>query len=185
MSSPTNPTCPTGCASIVPGVAFSNCDPKIYFGEIRKIYVASGDADDFTDIESLAEWTARLAQTGGNYASIRELTVSGDQPLPDAGEIEISNKRKVYPPKKWVLNFDIDDLTDLNYEFARTTGCNQRVKVWYATDDHIYGGAVGILGDLVINPMIERGNQSVQKMTGSFTWEYKFAPERNDSPWAV
>lgn len=147
--------------------------------------IASVDADDLTDVESLAEWTARIAQTGGNYASIREMTISGDMPVAEAGEIEISNKRKIYPPKKFTINFTVDETSDLNYEFMRTTGCNHRFKVWTVTDDHIYGGATGITVDIKMDQQIDRGNQSVQVFTGVITWESKFAPERNDSPWAV
>ena len=181
-----NPTCPTDCSSLVPDVDFDACAPKVLFGEIHKIYLASSDATPFTDVESLAEWTVRIVETGGDAATaIRELTVSADQPAPDMSEIEISNKRKVYPPKKWTLSVDIDDLTDTNYEFVRATGCNTQFRMWYQTDDHIYGGTDGILCSVVLNPSIERGNQSIQKATGTITWEALYAPERNDSPFAV
>lgn len=180
-----NPTCPSGCNSIAPSVSFSACDPKFYFGEIRKIYVASGDAASFTDVEDLAEWTARLAESGGTIESIRELTVMGDLPLADFQEIEMSNKRKAYPPQKFTVNIDIDDISDTNYEFMRATGCNTQLLFWFATDDHIYGGNDGILASFKIGGIIERGNQSVQKLSGTITWESKFAPERNDSPFAA
>ena len=181
-----NPTCPTGCSSVVPEVNFDACAPSVHFGEIHKVFIASSDVTAFTDVESLAEWTTRIAETGGTAAQvIRELTVMADMPTPDASEIEISNKRKVYPPKKWTLNVDIDDLTDENYNFIRATGCNTQYRIWFATDDHIYGGTDGILSSVVLNPMIERGNQTVQKATGTITWEALYAPERNDSPWAV
>lgn len=184
MSVPIIPTCPTDCSSIIPDVEFSECSPKVLFGEIKNIYIAAINAADFTDIESLAEWATRLNQTGGSVDSIRKLTVAGDMPLPDSTEIVGTGGRKFYPPKNWTVNFDIDDNTDSNYEFARTTGCNQRYKMWIEADNYIYGGATGIECDMQINPSIERGLQSIHKLVGKITWSSKFAPERHDSPFA-
>jgi len=178
------PTCPTDCSTLLPDVAFDACNPKIYFGEIHKVYLAAVGAADFTDVEDLAEWTARLAETAGDIDSIREFTVMADSPAPDQTVVELSNKRKARTPSTFTLNIDVDELSDENYEFMRTTHCNQQYKLWYATDDHMYGGNTGMDVDFFLNYLIERGSKSQQKMSGTATWESKFPPQRTDNPFA-
>ncbi len=179
-----NPTCPTGCSTILPSVEFSLCDPSLHFGEIEHIYLANGDAEPFTDVENLAEWTARLSQDGQEANAIRDFHVMADLPAASADEIVVSLGRKAYSPATHVINVDIDDVSDLNYEFARTTSCNTIYKMWYATPDHIFGGTDGIDVTVNLRPVIERGQKSVNKLTGTITWESKFSAERHDNPFA-
>jgi hypothetical protein len=35
-----------------------------------------------------------------------------------------------------------------------------------------------------LSPVIERGAKTVNKLSGTITWENQFAPERTDSPFA-
>ena len=178
-----NPTCPTGCDSNVPSVDFDYCAPEVYLGEIKRIYVASNDAAAFTDVTDAAEWATRLSETGTGADDIRELYVSADLPAPTRDVIEIDQGREIYPPAAFTLNVDIHDLSDLNYEFMRTTACNTAVKIWYATEDHIYGGNDGISNvNVILENMIERGQRTIQKITGTFTWDYKFQPQRTANP---
>ena len=173
-----NPTCPTSCSTVPAVVDFDFCDPKTYYGEIEKIYVAAKDADYLSDWTSAAAWAARISNTDTDANVIRELHVMADLPQPERDEIEISVRRKQTTPATWTINVDLDDLSDDNYEFLRTTACNTQVRMWFATEDHIYGGNTGIVCDIILDPVIERGRKSLQKGMGRITWESKFAPER-------
>lgn len=179
------PICPTGCASILPIVNFDDCAPKISFGEIHTIFLASGEAEAFSDWTDLAEWTARIDNTDiADEDKIRQLTVIADLPAATADEIIISKGRKIYSPATHLLNVDIDDLTDENYEFARTTSCNTSFRMWFANDSFMYGGNDGILVNVNFRPVIERGIKSINKLMGTITWENQFSPERADSVFA-
>lgn len=178
-----NPTCPTGCDSNVPAVDFDYCNKIILFGEIKKIYVASNDAADFTDVTDAAEWASRLSENGTGADDIRELYVSGDLPEPERESVEVDQYQKVWTPATFTVNFDVFDLTDTNYEFMRTMYCNTAVKIWYATETHIYGGNAGIENaNLNLNHVIERGSKATEKFTGMLTWDYSFPPQRTDNP---
>jgi hypothetical protein len=179
------PTCPTGCSSILPIVNFDPCDPKVSFGEIEMIAVAAGDSASFTNWEDLAEWTAKVDNTDiADHDKIRLMSVIADLPAASADEIIISKGRKVYSPATHVINVDIDDLSIENYEFARTTSCNVSYKMWFFTKSHQYGGNDGIPATITLRPVIERGQKSINKLSGTISWEAQFSPERADSVYA-
>jgi len=180
-----NPTCPTGCSAIPPTVDFDLCTPKIFFGEIEHIYIASGDAAPLSDVESVSAWTARLSDTAVDADTIRDFHVMADLPAAAADEILLSLGRKAYSPATHTINIDVDDLSDANYEFARNTSCNVSYRIWFSTESHIYGGNDGILANINLRPVIERGQKSVNKIMGTVTWEAQFSPERHDNPFAV
>jgi len=178
------PTCPGSCEYQIAAIDFDECAPKVFFGEITHIYIASGDAEPLTDVEDLAAWTARLSDDGTDPDVIRDFHVAADLPASTAEEIVISLGRKVYSPASHVINVDIDDISDATYEFGRTTSCNTSYRVWFATPSHIYGGTDGILALVNLRPVIERGIKSLNKLTGTITWEAQFSPERHDNPFA-
>lgn len=180
-----NPTCPTGCSFQIPAVDFDLCNPQIFFGEIEHIFMAAGDATPFTDFEDLAEWTARVSESAIEADTIRDFHVLADLPAASADEVVISLGRKVYSPATHTINVDIDDISDLNYEFARTTSCNTQFRIWFATESHIFGGNDGILATVNLRPVIERGQKSVNKLTGTITWDAQFSPQRGVNPYAV
>ena len=179
-----NPICPQGCSSILPEVSFDECVPSVSFGEIEHIYVASGDADPFIDWTQLIEWVSRLSDSAIDPDAIRKLDVSADLPASTKNTIDISLARKISAPGSWVINVDIDDITDQTYDFMRVTECNVQFRFWFATGEKLFGGNDGILGMFNLSPVIERGAKTVNKLSGTITWENQFAPERCDSPFA-
>jgi hypothetical protein len=180
-----NPTCPTGCDSFLVDVDFNYCDPDVQFGEIDHIYLKARDGSDLLDWESLAIWTARLAldPTADNDAVI-DLTVMADAPPAETEEIEISDGRKIQSPSTFVINFDIDDVSDDNYELMRWLECNLVVDMWYSANEVIFGGNPGIEVTLSAKYQIERGQKSLQKIVGTAKWESKFSPPRTANPMA-
>ena len=81
-----NPSCPTGCASILPDVSFDLCNPNVTFGEIQRIFVGMADAAPFASgsWEDLSLWTAALALATNQPNAIRQLYVSADLPAASA-----------------------------------------------------------------------------------------------------
>ena len=178
MSTLATITCPSTCSTVPAAVEFDFCNPSVHFGEIEKIYVMARDATALTDWTDASEWATRIDNTGVTGDEIRELHVSADLPAPEREMIDISVRRKTNTPATFTINLDIDDLTDENYDFMRTTACNTEVVFWYATKDHVYGGNSGITGNIIIDNVIERGVKSLQKFTGTITWEGTFEAQR-------
>jgi len=179
MSTILNPICPADCESALPVLDFDACAPEIYFGEIRRIYIASLDAAPFDDWTSAAAWALRISNTDiASDDTIRSLTVSADKPAAEYDEVEISDNRKVVTPATHIINLTIDDLSDDNYEFMRFTECNPTVRLWYSDDTHLYGGNLGIPANIMLKEVIERGNKSLKRIEGMAKWENKFSPER-------
>jgi hypothetical protein len=183
MSIANDPICPEGCTSSMPILDFDACAPEIYFGEVRRIYVASLDADPFADWTDASEWVARIDNDDiASANAIRSLTVSADKPAAEYDEVEISDNRKVVTPSTHIINLTIDDISDANYEFMRFTECNPTLRLWFADDAHIYGGNLGVKANIMLKEVIERGNKSIKRIEGMAKWESKFSPERTENP---
>lgn len=184
MSVNTTPNCPTGCTGILPQLDFNYCDPVLGFGEITHVFLASVDAECFTDVTSLAEWLARLSNTSADPDAIRFLHVKADKPVAEREEQEISLGRKVKSPGTYTLNIDVDDVSELNYEFMRTSQCNVQFRMWFVADHYLFGGVCGITVNLNLDYVIERGTKAIHKIMGTAKWDAKFDPERDENPLA-
>ena len=182
MSANLTPTCPTNCNSLLPSDHYDFCKPTLNFGEIEMIYLAPGNAECFTDWALPTEWLARISDTAVGINYIRRFAVIGDQPAASNEEIPISLGRKVFTPKTFTLNLDIDDTDDLNYAFFRTLECNEVVKLWYKAGNELFGGNCGLDVSINANYTIERGRKTLHKIIFTVTWEDDFSPERVTSP---
>ena len=179
------PTCPTGCDSYLVEPDFNFCDPDVQFGEIDHIYLKARDGSDLLDWESLAVWTARLALNPlTQIDAVIDLVVLGDLPPAETEEIEISLGRKIQSPSTFTINFDIDDVSDANYELMRWLECNMIVDMWYSANEVLFGGNPGIECTIQAKYQIERGQKSLQKIVGTVKWESKFSPPRTANPMA-
>ena len=179
------PTCPESCGGALPAVSFDNCAPAIHYGEVSKLYLANVEADDFTNVELLSEWTARLTADGTDPDAIRELTVIGDLPEAERTEITISGDRTIAGFKNFTLNFEVDETNAINYNFLLTSECNLKFKMWFETSDGIlYGGNEGIEASILMNLVIPRERTDVVKYMGQAKWRSQFSPLRSTMPTA-
>ena len=179
------PTCPESCGGALPAVSFDDCAPAIHYGEVSKLYLANVEADDFTNVELLSEWTARLTANGTDPDAIRELTVIGDLPEAERTEIAISGDRTIAGVKNFTMNFEIDETNVTNYNFLLTTECNLKFKMWFETSDGIlYGGNEGIEASILMNLVIPRERTDVVKYMGQAKWRSQFSPLRSTMPTA-
>jgi hypothetical protein len=187
-------TCPEDCSTeTLPVVSFDDCNPEIKLSELTYAYVALENAAEFEDASQPTEWAARLSQTsttapsGGAIADlIRPLTIIGDIPAPSTSDKDISGGRKISTKTERTVNFDIDEASGANYEFARKTECgNFKCKMWFETRGGILlGGNKGITGKLVIRPIYGRGTDEIEKYQASFIWISTTSPDRCVSPLA-
>jgi len=185
MSVLVNPTCPIDCDSSIPSAESNECAPEWHWGEISKLYIGRADSASFTNVELLAEWTARLDDTGTEADDIRTFPGIGELPEPEQTETEMSGDRTSYSPKRFNLLFDVDETNDVNYNFLLTAGCNLKVKFWYETHDGLlYGGNDGIEGTLKATHPIPRGKRDQVLIKLSLKWDSQFDPLRCASPMA-
>lgn len=178
-----NPLCPTDCTTALGEVLFSDCAPNINSSEIKRVFLAKGNASPFSDWTTATEWTTRLAESGTDANAIRPLTVIGDKPAPANVTKDISNGRKHVVGKDHTLNFTVDDVSDENYEFMRATECGGKYRLWYETKGgYLYGGNEGIKCTVVMDDILNRGVDEIETLGGVATWRNKFSPERAKSP---
>lgn len=178
------PTCPEDCTTPLAPVKFSDCAPEIILSEIRRIFVAKPTATAFTDVSQATEWTSRISETDvASDDAIRPLTVIADKPAAAAVVKEISNGRRFNIGKDHTLNITIDDVSPENYEFMRVAECGGKFKMWYETaGGFLYGGNEGILVDITLDDVLNRGLDEIETIAGTATWRAKFHPDRVLSP---
>ena len=175
-----NIDCPIGCESAKFNSAFDECAKQLHFGEITRIAVASNTFVGFTDVEDKTEWESHVAS-----GDIELLVVKGDIGEPEQEEIEGTDGSTIYGAPTFTLNFEIQDLTDENFEMLRKTYCNSVHKIWYLTADHVYGGNAGISSTNVrMHGAIERGSTTLQRINGTAKFRTKSnnTPKRTDRP---
>lgn len=177
------PPCPTDCSGSLQSVSFNECAPETHWGEISKLYVGPADLAAFLDVSALAEWTAKLADTGDD--KIRTLIVIGEQPEPEQTEVSISGDRVVVGYKKFIINAEIDETNETNYNFLAMSECGGKYLMWYETSDGIlYGGNEGIEVSLKMNQIIPKERTGIVKIMVKASWNSLHHPYRCVSPMA-
>jgi hypothetical protein len=175
--------CGAGCDFVLPPANSPDC-PTGYVNqsEIDRIFVGKpGYA--FNDWEDAAEWALRLNQTWQDPTAIRSLTVVGDKPAPEKSIVQISDGREVVLNKKHTLNADIDVITDENFNWVNFLECNPSLNIWFRTKGgYLFGGNDGIKVTGSLDTVLERGDDSLEKLVGAFNWKNKFSPQRIVSP---
>lgn len=176
-------SCPNSCETALPEVKFSKCSPNIVLSEIVRIFVGKQGTQPFNNWKDASEWTQRLSETAKTANAIRPLTVIADKPAGSPVVKEISNGRKYNLRKDFTVNIEIDDVSPENYEFMRVTQCGGEYKLWFETaGGRLYGGNEGIEASLVLDNVLGRGKDEIEKITGTASWSDKFSPEMTLSP---
>jgi hypothetical protein len=178
-------TCPGNCQTPLPPFVFTNCDPEGYLSEIEWLLIKKPGSNPISNVGSLTEWQARVNNAGAGAQAIRQIHVTGDMPAAQDNEVSMSGQRRKVLSRTYTLNFDIDELNDVNHESLRELQCAVLVDFAYATlSGHIFGGGNFIQASLKLNPVHERGESAIQKWTGTLTWTAKHAPKRDLWPLA-
>lgn len=182
MSANNTPTCPTDCTSLLPVNTYDVCKQDIYTGEIERIFLATVDAECFTDWTLPTEWTARISETSLDPDAIRMFRGIGDFPVATNDETEISLGQKYFTEKTFVVNFDVEDCSSDNYNFMRQTECQFTMRLWWEAAGLLFGGNCGVLVNVNANYNVERGQKTLHHIMFTFTWDDNYHPERCASP---
>ncbi|MFH0864769.1 MAG: hypothetical protein V1904_01140 [Bacteroidota bacterium] len=182
MSQNLDPTCPQGCVGAPAENTFDYCKQTIVTGEVGLVFLAGGAAQCFTDWTQLGEWATRISETSMDPDAIRRFRGVGDAPGGTSDAVDISLCQKYYPEKTFTLNFDVEDVSQENYDFMRQVECNQLLKGWYAAGGYLFGGNCGVDVSIGVNYVIERGCKTLHKIKFIFSWEHQFSPQRTVNP---
>ena len=183
------PDCPTDCTGVLDEVQFNECAPEVHFGEIAKLYLwvdsVTPPFASQAEYDDLDNWTDHLYVYPAAVAidDILEFTVIGEQPEPEQTETPISGDRIVVGYKKFILNLEIDETNDTNYEFIMASECDGKYKCNYETaDGQLYGGWEGLDVSVKMNQVIPRERAGVVKIMTKVAWSSKNHPFRQLSP---
>ena len=178
------PICAVDCDSVLPAVAFDECQPEVNDGQIYKLYITN-IGNPFIDVTDLIEWNARLDNTGLLPEAIITLHVVGSKPVPTSEEKEISLGRKVTSKKAHTTPFKIDETNATNHEFLRSMECGGNYLFWYETSGGLlFGGDDGIKASFILDMEIPESEADFIQLTGKADWKAKFTEERTISPLA-
>lgn len=176
--------CPAGCAGALPSVLFDKCAPDARISEITRLLVGAGNAAPFVDPTSAAEWAGRLSQAAVGD-KIRVLTVRANKPASTKTTQTMTDKRIIVTNRHHVINFTVDEMGDLNYDFFRTTQCGIILfRVWYVNNNlkDLFGGQPGIYASLFGEPIYDEGTGVLQKFVGTLEWDSMQDPPRIVNP---
>lgn len=182
MSTNQNPSCPAGCDSVLLENTYDYCVQTIVTGEVSEVFLGNGNSQCFTNWKLPGEWAARISTTSTDPDAIRRFRGKGTLPEGTADEVEISLCQKWYSEKTFTLPFEIEDVSDENYEFMRSLECNNILKGWFASGGYLFGGNCGLSVSVKANYKIDAGCKTLHKIMLTFSWENQFSPERCLNP---
>lgn len=143
------------CVTTLPVAGADLCTLNLHFGRIDKVLWTRAEATDaMTDAASAVEWATRISNsaaltTSGTPAPIRYLYVTGEWPLPDRTEIEVSAGRTSNSAPKHTITLDVDDTGATNAALlAAEQLTTKRRKVWLVIDGELHGGDDGYEMDM-------------------------------------
>lgn len=159
--------------------------------EISELYIASIDPADKTkalggpsDWTSKTSWESAISNTGAG--KVRKLFGSGDVPEGEPITVPIHDGQDKVLNYNYVINYDIQSMTQENYTAMRMLQCGGNFRIWYMTrGGFLYGGQNGIPVNVrkATSPS-ERGKESYKILKFVFAWTAKCDPERIASPWS-
>lgn len=178
--------CATDCANSEPGaVDFQECVDSVLSEESEIVHIYMTVEDGSTGLPlhkptnwlSKAAWASAVVQSG---TGIRKLTVIGDMPEPTQSSRAVSKRRKKLNDSVFLINADVDDISDLNYEFARGLQCGGTKCIWFETiGGYVYGGPNGWTVDITkAAPKLDRGENNFAVIALQFEWKAKWSPPR-------
>jgi hypothetical protein len=173
------PICPPDCNAPLPEVSFTDCNPPIHLSEIEWIMFAKPGAAAIADPLTQAGWNARINNEGNSADAIRLLRVIGNMPAPTENVVVISGQRRIVIDRTFTVEFDVDEMSDKNYEAFRELQCGGELLFWFVTrSGHYFGGTTGQKVSLTGATILDRGENAFQRIAGTATWKSKFSPER-------
>lgn len=173
--------CSQNCDNQLPVVSFNDCAPEINLSEVEFVILGNPNTDPIANVSDTSEWAARLDNADeASPHSLRLIRVIGDKPAPTDQEQTISGARVITVDRTHVVNADIDETNDVNWDAARQLQCGGQKKAWYVTrSGHVFGGNAGIEASVKINEILNRGENEIQRLQMVLTWKSKIMPQRD------
>jgi hypothetical protein len=178
------PTCPTDCAGLLPDPSFSDCAPVWGYGEFEVMYIGKAGTAAFANVEDLAEWTTRLGLVITDDDAIRAFTIKGQLAAPTVAEVTASKNRKVRGLKEFNVAFQIDEVSDENYQAHLTFECGGEYVIWLGTaDGFLFGGNEGIQNvSILTNIIVPLERTALRYIDGQAIWSNKKSPLTSINP---
>ena len=134
---------------------------------------------------SLATGDFDIDNTDATDAKQKRIFGQGDLSAPDYSTVTTNNFNVVDLPSTYTLNFDIFDVGGDSYDYLRKLQCS-KVKpafVFTTVGGKVYGDGSGIAPTMFrLSPILERGEESVEKWSLVLTWKAHTAPDRQTNP---
>lgn len=174
-----------------PTVLFNECAENVVenLSEIVGVLISMPTEADPTvpefvpvDVTDLAAWEAAI--TAG---TVNHEFVIGDKPATEQEERPISRGRTKVGDKKHLINIDVDENTDENYDAMRQRQDRPIVFIWYYTlGGKIYGSTTGIKSKITkADEVLGRGADTYALIQYAIEWEAATNPPRDDSPFTI
>lgn len=180
-----NVVCPVNCETALPSFSYDKCARDTRLAEITHLFMGRPDRTAFDDWTDPAEWATNLAQTGATADLIRTLFVRGNKPATTKETTVLTGNVEVVTRRTHVINFVIDDVNDVAYDFIRTFQCGAiRSRIWFSSNatKELAGGENGILATVWAEAVYAEGTNTVQQFVGTVTWDDLQDPPRITNP---
>lgn len=180
-----NVTCPDGALGAM-DIISQDCNGNINQSEVNSIILwhptlGSGP----TAWPPLAPTDFNIDNTDITDVAQKQIFGQGDMPLPEFQSVVTNNFNSVDIAGTFTLNFDIFDVGATSYNYLRKLQC-ATVKPYFifsTVGGYLYGKDGGIVPtQFRLSPVLERGEESVEKWTCTITWKSRTAPDRVENP---
>ncbi len=167
------------CTVTLPVANADDCAYNLHYGRIDAImYTRAETTDGLTSAASSTEWGTRLSNSAaltasGTAAPIRYLYCTGEWPLPERTEVEVSAGRTAQTVPKHTLTLDVDDTGDTNAALLEAEQLTtKRRKVWLLIQGQLHGGNAGYEMDMTfLGRLIGRVRTETQKIQVQLKYE--------------
>ena len=179
-------TCPDGTLGAMDAIN-QDCNDNIYQSEINSLiwWHPTAGADITNWGPSLAASDFDIDNTDGTDAKQKRIFGQGDLSAPEYSTVTTNNFNQVDLPSTYTVNFDIFDVGGNSYDYLRKLQCS-KVKpnfVFTTVGGKIWGDGDGITPTMFrLSPILERGEESVEKWSLVITWKSHTAPDRQANP---
>jgi hypothetical protein len=194
-----SPTCPEDCDSLSLPIFDTACfsAETIEESEIEEIFFCDPSETPGVPTVPISGWTKEglaadatineaaitawyAAKNNAGSSTMKSIKGIGDKPATTSTEIVGDEGVKIKVDKTHPLNFDVQTLTNLNYEALRTLECGGPKHIWFRTRKYFYGGKNGMLGTIVnVDHILARGRGSIATDPIQIEWIAATSPPRD------
>lgn len=179
-------TCPDGALGAM-DIISQDCNENINQSEVNSIILwhpTLGTAPTNWG-PSMIVGDFSIDNTDATDVSQKQIYGQGDMPLPEFQSVTTNNFNSVDIAGTFTLNFDIFDVGATSYDYLRKLQCAtvKPLFIFSTVGGYLYGKDGGITPtQFRLSPVLERGEEAVEKWTCTITWKSRTAPDRVENP---